>query len=651
MKRWKMPTPLSWVLAGLMASYPLGAQAQELVKTSRATELRSDKLAAAPVLGAVPAGAGLRLLSLEGGWAWVDWGTQRGWVRAGTLQLPSELADVSRLASGRLAAGNQAIGLTVRGLPAKSTRHALIISISRYADPKTSPLPGARVDKESATQIAQAMQVPQANIRYLQDEQATGDHIRQALADLNARVQEGDRVFIHYSGHGTRFPDPESGGCAEALSTYDGGVWKGMVLHREMAQLLQPVARKADKLFVMYDACHSGGLVSKLPLPRNRGHAPDGDEPPLQGRFTPTSEACAKPSNVKTRSWLDEASAMGVYPQDIVFLSAARPDEVSLEDPQKGGLATQYLRDCLLRDAVDLDGSGAISVEELQQCAQKKINLRMKNDSLFTPHHLMLSGNRHFVPAWFSQAWPVSQVQGAASTGVVNAVAQTPTPQPPATPLPSSPSVPTATPANPPTVPSPGSLPAAVLTLPPVPPQQAPLTGAQALRQLFDQRDGKRRVQLQLGKSTLRIGQDPLDLSIQSDRAGYVYVASAGSDNQSLVLLFPNDLDGNNRIEAGQQLLLPRPSWPIKAAGPAGKNSLLVVVTDGPRDLSTLGKAPGSPFARSLNDAQGRAQLGLLLGNSVSSSQAACPVGSSRPLPATCSDAYGAAWATVEERP
>lgn len=598
---------------------------------------------------------------------------------------------------------------------AKGSRHALIISISRYANPKTSPLPGARVDKESATQIAQAMQVPLSNIRYLQDEQATGDAIRQALADLNARVQDGDRVFIHYSGHGTRFPDPESGGCAEALSTYDGGVWKGMVLHREMAQLLQPVARKTDKLFVMYDACHSGGLVNKVPLPRDRSASPDAGEPPLQARFTPTSEACAKPSNVKTRSLVDEAAAKGVFPQDIVFLSAARPDEVSLEDPGKGGLATQFLRDCLLREAVDLDGSGAISVEELQQCAQKKINQRLKNDSLFTPHHLMLSGNRQFVPAWFSQALPGGQSTAAPATGVLQAVTQTPSAVPVPTPtaiappspapvaVPSKPPVPPNTlPVTPPAAPpaqapvsapvttpppalvatpvlvsppqqpvavpsapfvavsplaSPGATAAPSASLaPPLAPPQPPvappqLTGAQALRQLYAQRDGKRRVQVQLGQNPLRIGQDRFDLSVRSERAGHVYVASAGSDNQSLVLLFPNELDSHNRIEAGQQLLLPRPSWPIKAAGPAGRNTLLVLVSDSPRDISRLGKASDSPFARNLNDVQGRAQWGLMMGQSASAGLAVCQSASARPDPAQCSDAYGAAWVTVDEVP
>ena len=38
------------------------------------------------------------------------------------------------------------------------------------------------------------MQVPDDNISYRQDEQATGDNIRRAIAALNTRVQDGDRV-------------------------------------------------------------------------------------------------------------------------------------------------------------------------------------------------------------------------------------------------------------------------------------------------------------------------------------------------------------------------------------------------------------------------------------------------------------------------
>ena len=615
--------------------------------TLRATELRADKLASALVLQSLAAGAALRLVSLEGGWALVEPVTPlasgsapaqparpAGWVRASAVNLQADPSAAASLASGREAGASAAPGsnaastvltLGVRGLTPRVNRHALIIGISRYADPATPVLPGARIDKESATQMAQAMQVPAANIRYLQDEQATGNNIRQALMELTDKVLDGDRVFIHYSGHGTRYNDLGAGGCVEALLAHDGaptgnsgtggaGDTRGTITNREMADLLKPLTNKTDKLFVMYDACHSGGLVQAASAVRTRGFSNKNDEGLLRPKFSSISEECGRPVNVKTRNLLVEATARGALPQDIIHVSASRDNELSFDDEQKGGLATQFMRDCMLRDARDLDNSGAISMDEIRVCAQEKINKRMANDVNYKPHNLVLNGNAAFVPAWFSQpsAAPVALVQTAA-TGATAAAA------------------------------------AAVPAMLPVTTPATALTGEQALRQMFDQRDAKRNVRVSPVKARLTVGQDALDFSVQSDRAGFVYVALAGSDNKSVYLLFPNELDQNNKIEAGQALLLPRPNWRVKAAGPAGIDNLLVMVADGPRDLNALAGSQAGPFMSSLNDAQGRAKLGALMTSSQTLSGQACASAVARRSNAQCSDAYGASMFAVEE--
>jgi hypothetical protein len=501
------------------------------------------------------------------------------------------------LASGRQAAGNTALTLGVRSLTPRVNRHALIIGLSRYADPATPQLPGAKIDKQSATQMAQAMQVPLSNIRYLQDEQATSSNIREALQTLSDQVQEGDRVFLHFSGHGTRYMDPASGGCIEALMTYEGGQ-SSVITNHEMTNLLKTITNKTDKLFVMYDACHSGGVVQAASSIRTRGMSNSNDEGALRPKAADISEECGRPVNIKTRSLMTEITAKGVLPQDIIHISAARDNEISFDDELKGGLATQYVRDCMLRDAKDLDNSGAISMEEIRQCAQVKINQRMAHDTNFKAHNLTLNGNSAFVPAWFSQT----------TTETVNATNKTP-----------------------------------VVT------EAAPLTGEQALRQMFDQRDAKRRVRVTAGNGQLKIGQDALDLAVQSDRAGYVYVALAGSDNQSVYLLFPNDLDKANKIEAGQLLLLPRPNWRVKASGPVGTDSLLVMVSDAPRDLSALAQNKAGPFMTSLNDARGRAQLGAMMTASQMGDSPVCLNAGNSRQNAMCSDAYGASILAIQE--
>ena len=596
----------------------------------------------------------MNVVAVEGGWAQVlheaAAGKVTGWVRASSINLTSGASAASGMASGRQASGNAVLTLGVRSLPARINRHALIIGVSRYLDPATPPLPGARIDRASATQMASAMQVPESNISYLQDEQATGANIRKALKDLGDKVEGGDRVFIHYSGHGTRYNDPASGGCVEALLAYEGGQ-SGNITNREMTSLLQTITSKTDKLFVMYDACHSGGLVNIPPSVRTRGLLNNNDEGLLRPKFASISEECGRPVNVKTRNLMVELSDKGALPQDVIHISASRDNEISFDDEQKGGLATQFVRDCMLRDAVDLDKSGAISMDEIRQCAQTKINQRMQNDANYKAHNLMLSGNIGFVPAWFSQAQIASSavvpVKPPAVVAVVVPVIAPAAVKPPQAVAAVSAPVPVP-------VPVPAAVSAPVVVVTPAAAATsasavvAQLTGEQALRQMFEQRDAKRSVRVVLPNKQLKIGKDILDMAIQSNKTGYVYVAMAGSDSKSVYMLFPNDLDQDNKIEAGQALQLPRANWRVRAGGPAGVNNLLIMVADGPRDVAALTSKAG-PFVTSLNDAEGRAKLGALMSTSRLVTSQACQTPATRSSNPVCSDAFGAAMVAVEE--
>jgi hypothetical protein len=351
----------------------------------------------------------------------------------------------------------------------------------------------------------------------------------------------------------------------------------------------------------------------------------------------------------------------------------------------------------MLRDAKDLDGSGAISIDEIKQCAQDKVNRRMQNDSNFKAHNLVLSGNGNFVPAWFSQGVPqtgnvmtalatsdkpVVQTASASenklpvqqTTAVPAAsVATTAPPKPPAAtptapvaaaPVAAAPAAATTTATAPATTTATAKPPAqqlAVLSPSPMTPttttqsvavaEPKTLSGEEALKQMYDQRNAKRKVRVTLTKDQLVIGKDSLEFSVQSERAGYVYAALAGSDGKALYMLFPNDLDQNNRIEAGQTLKLPQGKWRIKSSGPVGTNHLLVMVADAPRDLQALSAKKEGPFMTSLNDANGRAQLGALLTSSKAISTAVCQNAASAKNNPLCSDAYGASLLSIKEVP
>ena len=162
-------------------------------------------------------------------------------------------------------------------------------------------------------------------------------------------------------------------------------------------------------------------------------------------------------------------------------------------------------------------------------------------------------------------------------------------------------------------------------------------TPAQVLEELHGQRDGERRVVATTRKQRLKIGVDLLEIDVTPQRDGHLYIAQAGSDGRSLYLLYPNDLATDNRVRAGQRLALPGKNWELVAGGPAGTETLLVMVTDAPRDLSALAQEKTGPSVKTLLGGDGRARLQWILSNGTPGKDCG------KPGAASCSDAFGAA--------
>ena len=170
-------------------------------------------------------------------------------------------------------------------------------------------------------------------------------------------------------------------------------------------------------------------------------------------------------------------------------------------------------------------------------------------------------------------------------------------------------------------------------------------TPAEILAELHKQRHGARRVVATVRQPQLKIGIDALQIDVTPARDGHLYIALAGSDGKSLYLLYPNELATDNRVHAGRRVALPDKGWEVVAGGPAGTETLLVMVTDAPRDLSTLGQEKAGPFMKTLLDAEGRARLQWILSNGTPGQ------GCGKPGAASCSDAFGAALLKVEAVP
>jgi hypothetical protein len=469
-----------------------------------------------------------------------------------------------------------------------SNRSALIIGVGEYGYSGVTPLVGVKHDMVSAAKIAAAMGIPESNVKYLRNSQATKTNILEALKQLGDTSGDGSRTFVYFSGHGTR----QSAGneCVEGLLTYEGST----ISNQEFAGATQKIAKTSDKFITLVDACHSEGVVP----PKTRALIKDQLTPKFYMKSGTAADACSVISNYKTRSLLPEVTKLGALKENFVQVSSSRPDEVSFDEPDKGGLATQGIRDCLLSQAKDTNQSGAVTLEEVQQCAQRFVDGRLKNVPGIKPHHITVTGNRNLIPV---QRPPT-----------VVALATPPVEPPKPVVAPPTPPVIVAAPAPAPQPPLTSATPIAVPAPEKIPPQEPLLASLATLKDIEQQRNPKRMVDVKVSKPVMKIGKDSLDLSIKSSHDGYIYMILLGSDAKSFYVLYPNGLDKNNAIKAGQTVRIPKPDWEVKAAGPEGTNNLLVMVSDSPRKLNTLTMAEptaAEPFTYALNDIGGRSAL------------------------------------------
>lgn len=479
---------------------------------------------------------------------------------------------------------------------AQAEIHALIMTIGDYQG-GIPRLKGVMYDLESARQIAHLLGAKDENIIQLHDEQLTLEGMQQAFDELDRSVVSGDKVFIYYSGHGgrQRVHDPEER-CAESLVTVNG---YGLV-DAELEVRLKKLSERTQKIIAMFDSCHSGGVTT-------RGLSNAMYTPKYWSKGGEGEDACEKPVNVVTRGIKSATRSAGSGGMNYVYIAAAKNDEVSLDQQGKGGMATQAWLACMSGDAVDTDKSGGLSVEEIKVCAQKKIDTQMKDVKGFLPQNISVTGNSQLVMTLVSKNTDV--------------------------------------PPEPVVQPEPIVQPTPVI-------QPNVISGASAtLSDIFNGRDDRRTVELTPTKNKLKIGNDKFQFSVRSSNAGYLYLLMVGSDGKTFDLLFPNKLDGDNHIQAGQAVQFPRSNWEVVAQGPTGNDHILAIVADAPRDLSKLSITNAGPFSVVSATQGGKRGIHLVTSSSSVALQTECSDARKRNLAVkqVCSDAYGAALAEVEE--
>jgi hypothetical protein len=140
--------------------------------------------------------------------------------------------------------------------------HALVVGIAGYQHLR--PLPKV----EDAEQIAETLADPKlcgysrSNVRLLQESEATGEAIRQGLAEIARTAGPRSTAFLYYSGHGGRIEDGPLKDQyllpVDADARTDEDLARTSISGAEFSEALRAI--KASRMTVVLDCCHAGGL-------------------------------------------------------------------------------------------------------------------------------------------------------------------------------------------------------------------------------------------------------------------------------------------------------------------------------------------------------------------------------------------------------
>lgn len=221
---------------------------------------------------------------------------------------------------------------------------------------------GVPRDEANARLILDALGFESSAVRALHDEAVTLDAARTELARLVDATRPEDRVFVYFSGDGTRQSD-----CQSAVVTSD---LKPLPL-AELSAVAGALRKKASRAIVLVDAGFSadagaaGALAAKF-------HAVAG----------PT-DAC---TGATTQEAGDSALTAGTDdpPRSALFIVAARVGETAFDDPLHGGVATRAVLEC-----VSASPTGA----ELSACMQPRIDAMLKSGGVHGAQHPLIAGD------------------------------------------------------------------------------------------------------------------------------------------------------------------------------------------------------------------------------------------------------------------
>lgn len=158
---------------------------------------------------------------------------------------------------------------------ARPIRRALVIGLGQYEDTNWSKING---DNDIKYVVRMLKQQNYTDIKTLKNKEATKKGIVTALKDLAIRSKIGDKIYIHYSGHGQLMTDLNGDEATrwnnwhsqwdESIIPYDAYMTycskdhgEKHISDDELSQYLTNIRDaigKKGEIIVVIDACHSG---------------------------------------------------------------------------------------------------------------------------------------------------------------------------------------------------------------------------------------------------------------------------------------------------------------------------------------------------------------------------------------------------------
>lgn len=245
------------------------------------------------------------------------------------------------------------------------TYHVLLIGIDAYP---RRPLRGAVNDIDAIQRwlLGPKVGLPASSIQRLASPHAGAVHdttipekpatlanLRAALHELGtARVSSGDRVIIHYSGHGVRFSLPSGMRMFhhEALAPVDcdDGNW---LFDHELNERLRAITDRTRSVVFILDACHSASITRSAPLPPSATVPP----PILRGRCLEVSEVATVPAvPAEAPTGVSRRSGFGV--QDCHVVAACLDYEEACESVGPDRVVQGVLTRALIETVNQLEG-------------------------------------------------------------------------------------------------------------------------------------------------------------------------------------------------------------------------------------------------------------------------------------------------------